>query len=66
MTEPVYNNSSLSFSLELVGVTSLDRNSDSSFILPGLRLNTLETEKMLQFLGQKILDVYGKLNRGST
>ena len=53
MTELVYNNSSLSSSFELVGIISLDGNCQEvinlSFVLPGLHLNILETEKMLQF-----------------
>ena len=48
----VYNNSSFSFSFELVGEISLDRNYEevnSLFVLSGLRLNILRTEEMLQF-----------------
>ena len=57
----MYNDSSLSSSSGLVGTISLDRNDQEviglSFVLPGLHLNTLETEKMLQFGGENILDV---------
>ena len=49
----VHDNSSPSFSFELVGTISLDRNYKKnqfiSFVLPWLRLDVLETEKMLQF-----------------
>ena len=53
MTEPVYNNSSLSFTFELVGTIPLDKNYqeviNSSFALPGFHSGILKTEKMLQF-----------------
>ena len=53
-----YNNSSLSTSFELVGVTSLDRNyqeaTNLSFVLPVLHLNIRECCN----LGQKVLDVH--------
>ena len=49
----MYNNPSISFPFELVRTISLDGNDyeviDLSFVLPGLHLNILETEKMLQF-----------------
>ena len=57
----VYNNSSLSFPFKLVGMISLGRNYwqviNLLFALPGLYLNILKTEKILQFLGRKILNV---------
>ena len=60
----VYNNSSLSFSFLLVGMISLDRNYwlviNLLFVLSGLYLNILKTEKSIAILGQKILDVRGK------
>ena len=51
--QTVYNNLSLSFSFELAGMMSLDRNYweviNLLFVLPGLYLNILKTEKTLQF-----------------
>ena len=59
----VYDCTSLSFPLELAGITSLDRNYwdviNLLFISPGLYLNTLKTERILQFWDEKILDVRG-------
>ena len=62
--QTVYNNLSLSFSFELVGTTSLYRNYweviNLLFALPiSLYLDILKTQKILQFLGQNILDVIG-------
>ena len=54
------------FLSELVGMTSLplDRNYWQAisllFVSPGLYLNIPKTEKMLQFWGEKILDVRGR------
>ena len=51
--QTVYNNSSLPFSFKLVGIISLGTNYweviNSLFVLPGLYLNILETETILQF-----------------
>ena len=53
----ICNNSSLSFSFELVATISLERNYweviNLSFVLPGLYLNILKAEEILQFLGTK-------------
>ena len=55
--QTVYNNSSLSFSFELVGMISLDRNYweviNLLSVLPGLYFNILKTEEILEFLGQE-------------
>ena len=49
------------FCFKLVGMISLDRNNwgviNLLFVLPGLYLNILKTEEILQFLGQKILAI---------
>ena len=49
----IHKNSSLSFPFQLVDTISLDRNYSEvinvSFVLPGLHLNILKTERMLQF-----------------
>ena len=53
MTKPYTIIRRISFSFELVGAISPDRNYEEvinlSFASPGLRLDILETEKMLQF-----------------
>ena len=57
MTKSYTVSSSLSFSSELVDMISLDRNYcdviNLLFVLPGLYLNILKTEKILQFWDKK-------------
>ena len=57
MTEPVYNNSSLSFTFELVGTIPLDKNYQEiinlSSVFRRLYLNILKTGEILQFWDKK-------------
>ena len=59
----MYNNLSLSFSFVLVSAISLDRNYreviNLSFVLPGLHLNTLKIEEILQYWDKKLTSCAG-------